>query len=154
MEEIARIAERSPVGVEIFVHGSMCYSYSGKCFFSSYLGGKSGNRGVCVQPCRRLYGHGGDPDAIFSTRDLSLLPHLPDLVPLGITALKIEGRMRGAEYVAGIVSGSGRGTRRRGWPRGRGSSRRSSDGRRPPGCPGGLARARWRREANRGTSGI
>ena len=103
-EEIARIAARSPVGVEIFVHGSMCYSYSGKCFFSSYLGGKSGNRGVCVQPCRRLYGHGGEPEAIFSTRDLSLLPHLPDLVPLGIAAVKIEGRMRGAEYVAGVVS--------------------------------------------------
>ncbi|HEY5190698.1 MAG TPA: U32 family peptidase, partial [Candidatus Deferrimicrobium sp.] len=103
-EEIARIAERSPAGVEIFVHGSLCYSYSGKCFFSSYLGGKSGNRGVCVQPCRRLYGHGGEPEAIFSTRDLSLLPHLPDLVPLGIASLKIEGRMRGAEYVAGVVS--------------------------------------------------
>ncbi len=103
-EEIARIAERSPVGVEIFVHGSLCYSYSGKCLFSSYLGGKSGNRGVCVQPCRRLYGHGGEPEAIFSTRDLSLLPHLPDLVPLGIASLKIEGRMRGAEYVAGVVS--------------------------------------------------
>lgn len=103
-EEIARIASRSPVGVEVFVHGSMCYSYSGKCFFSSYLGGKSGNRGACVQPCRRLYGHGGEPEAIFSTRDLSLLPHLPDLVPLGIAALKIEGRMRGAEYVAGVVS--------------------------------------------------
>ncbi|MEK6696691.1 MAG: U32 family peptidase [Candidatus Deferrimicrobiota bacterium] len=103
-EEIARIAARSPVGVEIFVHGAMCYSYSGKCFFSSYLGGKSANRGLCVQPCRRLYGHGGEPEAIFSTRDLSLLPHLPDLVPLGITALKIEGRMRGAEYVAGVVS--------------------------------------------------
>ncbi|HSQ14730.1 MAG TPA: U32 family peptidase, partial [Candidatus Binatia bacterium] len=95
---------RSPIGVEVFVHGSMCYSYSGKCFFSSYLGGKSGNRGVCVQPCRRLYGHGGEPEAIFSTRDLSLLANLPDLVPLGIAALKIEGRMRGAEYVAGVVS--------------------------------------------------
>src|SRR3990170_3269235 len=58
-EEFARIAARSPVGVEIFVHGSMCYSFSGKCFFSSYLGGKSGNRGACVQPCRRLYGHEG-----------------------------------------------------------------------------------------------
>ncbi len=103
-EEIARVAERSPVGVEIFVHGAMCYSWSGKCLFSSYLGGKSANRGVCVQPCRRLYAHGGEPEAIFSTRDLSLLPHLPELVPLGLAALKIEGRMRGAEYVAGVVS--------------------------------------------------
>ncbi len=105
MEEVARIAARSPVGVEIFVHGSMCYSYSGKCFFSSYLGGKSGNRGACVQPCRRLYGHGEEgAEAVFSTRDLSLLPRLPEIVPLGISALKIEGRMRGAEYVAGVVS--------------------------------------------------
>jgi len=105
LEEVGRIAARSPVGVEIFVHGSLCYSYSGKCFFSSYLGGKSGNRGACVQPCRRLYGHpGGPPEAVFSTRDLSLLPHLPAIVPLGIASLKIEGRMRGAEYVAGVVA--------------------------------------------------
>lgn len=104
MDEVARIAVRSPIGVEIFAHGSLCYSFSGKCFFSSYLGGKSGNRGECVQPCRRLYGHGGEPDAIFSTRDLSLLPRLPEIVPLGIAALKIEGRMRGPEYVHGVVS--------------------------------------------------
>jgi putative protease len=104
MDEVARIAARSPIGVEIFAHGSLCYSFSGKCFFSSYLGGKSGNRGECVQPCRRLYGHGGEPDAIFSTRDLSLLPRLPEIVPLGIAALKIEGRMRGPEYVHGVVS--------------------------------------------------
>ncbi len=105
MEEVARIAARSPIGVEIFVHGSLCYSYSGKCFFSSYLGGKSGNRGECVQPCRRLYEHGGpEADAVFSTRDLSLLPRLPEIVPMGIAALKIEGRMRGPEYVHGVVS--------------------------------------------------
>ncbi|MBE0603066.1 MAG: U32 family peptidase [Deltaproteobacteria bacterium] len=105
MDEVARIAARSPIGVEIFAHGSLCYSYSGKCFFSSFLGGKSGNRGECVQPCRRLYTHGGgEPDAVFSTRDLSLLPRLPEIVPLGISALKIEGRMRGPEYVHGVVS--------------------------------------------------
>ena len=105
MDEVARIAARSPVGVEIFVHGSLCYSWSGKCFFSSWLGGKSGNRGECVQPCRRLYGHGGgERDAVFSTGDLSLLPRLPEIVPMGIAALKIEGRMRGADYVAGVVS--------------------------------------------------
>jgi len=105
LPEVARIAARAPIGVEIFVHGSLCYSYSGKCFFSSYLGGRSGNRGACVQPCRRLYGHGpGAPDALFSTRDLSLLERLPEIVPLGVAALKIEGRMRGAEYVAGVVS--------------------------------------------------
>ncbi len=104
LDEVRQIAARSRVAVEIFVHGAMCYSYSGKCFFSSYLGGKSANRGACVQPCRRLYGHGGGEEAVFSTRDLSLIDILPELVPLGFAAFKIEGRMRSAEYVAGVVS--------------------------------------------------
>ncbi|MCL1925742.1 MAG: U32 family peptidase [Syntrophorhabdaceae bacterium] len=105
MSEVARIAARSTIGVEIFVHGSLCYSYSGKCFFSSFLGGKSGNRGECVQPCRRVYEYGqGKSGAIFSTGDLSLLPRLPEIAGMGIAALKIEGRMRGAEYVHGVVS--------------------------------------------------
>jgi putative protease len=104
LEEVRQIVARARVGVEIFVHGAMCYSYSGKCFFSSYLGGKSGNRGACVQPCRRLYGHEGGEEAIFSTRDLSLIDLLPELVPLGFSGFKIEGRMRSAEYVAGVVS--------------------------------------------------
>ena len=104
LEEVRQIVARSRVDVEIFVHGAMCYSYSGKCFFSSYLGGKSGNRGACVQPCRRLYGHEGGEEAVFSTRDLSLIDLLPELVPLGFAAFKIEGRMRSAEYVAGVVS--------------------------------------------------
>jgi len=104
LPEVRRIVARSRAGIEIFVHGAMCYSYSGKCFFSSYLGGKSANRGACVQPCRRLYGHPSGEEAIFSTRDLSLMELLPELVPLGFAAFKIEGRMRGAEYVAGVVS--------------------------------------------------
>lgn len=104
LEEVRQIVARARVGVEIFVHGAMCYSYSGKCFFSSYLGGKSGNRGACVQPCRRLYGHEGGEEAVFSTRDLSLIDLLPELVPLGFSGFKIEGRMRSAEYVAGVVS--------------------------------------------------
>lgn len=104
LDEVRQIAARARVAVEIFVHGAMCYSYSGKCFFSSYLGGRSANRGACVQPCRRLYGHGGGEEAVFSTRDLSLIDILPELVPLGFAAFKIEGRMRSAEYVAGVVS--------------------------------------------------
>lgn len=104
LEEVRQIVARARVGVEIFVHGAMCYSFSGKCFFSSYLGGKSGNRGACVQPCRRLYGHEGGEEAVFSTRDLALLDLLPELVKLGFAAFKIEGRMRSAEYVAGVVS--------------------------------------------------
>ena len=104
IDEVRQIAARAGIGVEIFVHGAMCYSYSGKCFFSSYLGGKSGNRGACVQPCRRLYGYPGGEEAVFSTRDLSLIDFLPELVTLGIAAFKIEGRMRSAEYVSGVVS--------------------------------------------------
>ncbi len=104
LQEVRRIVSRARVGVEIFIHGAMCYSYSGKCLFSSYLGGKSGNRGACVQPCRRLYGYSGGEEAIFSTRDLSLMDRLPELVPLGFAAFKIEGRMRSADYVAGVVS--------------------------------------------------
>lgn len=102
--EVRRIAETARVGVEIFVHGAMCYSYSGKCFFSSFHGGKSANRGACVQPCRRIYGHAGGEEAVFSTRDLCLIDSLPELVPLGLAAFKIEGRMRSAEYVSGVVS--------------------------------------------------
>lgn len=104
IDEVRRIVSGGGVGIEIFVHGAMCYSYSGKCLFSSYLGGKSGNRGACVQPCRRLYGHERGESAVFSTRDLALIDLLPDLVPMGIAAFKIEGRMRSAEYVSGVVS--------------------------------------------------
>src|SRR5512134_3511823 len=104
LDEVRQIVARARVGIEIFVHGAMCYSYSGKCFFSSFLGGKSGNRGQCVQPCRRLYGHEVAEEAIFSTRDLSLVDLLPELIPMGFAAFKIEGRMRSAEYVAGVVS--------------------------------------------------
>lgn len=104
LSEVRGIVSRARPGVEIFVHGALCYSYSGKCFFSSYLGGRSANRGECVQPCRRLYGHAGGEEAIFSTRDLSLMEILPELVPMGFAALKIEGRMRSADYVAGVVS--------------------------------------------------
>lgn len=104
LHEVRRIVACSPIGVELFVHGSLCYSFSGKCLFSSYLGGKSGNRGACVQPCRRVYGFEGKEGAIFSTGDLSLVDVLPELAPLGVAAFKIEGRMRGPDYVAGVVA--------------------------------------------------
>jgi len=103
-EEVRRIAARSPIEVEIFVHGSMCFCFSGKCLFSSFLGGKSANRGACVQPCRRVYAFAGGEGAVFSARDLSLIERLPDLVPLGIAGFKIEGRMRGADYVSAVVA--------------------------------------------------
>ncbi|RMG60184.1 MAG: U32 family peptidase [Deltaproteobacteria bacterium] len=103
MEELKSLVRRSPIGVEVFVHGALCFSLSGRCLFSSYLGGKSGNRGECVQPCRRVYDAGGVEAPFFSARDLCLIDVLPDLVRLGVAALKIEGRLRSVEYVRNVV---------------------------------------------------
>ena len=114
LKEIAAItARRGDTEIEVFIHGAMCFSYSGLCLFSSYLGGKSGLRGRCVQPCRRAYsesgqgrGHGKKVDParyLFSMNDLSGLDVLPDLLQTGITSLKIEGRLRSAQYVQCIV---------------------------------------------------
>lgn len=103
LDEIAAIAAATPVEIETFVHGALCFSISGQCFFSSYLGGHSGNRGRCAQPCRRLYDHRGKQGHYFSTSDLSAIDLLPDLVRAGVKSLKIEGRMKSAEYVASVV---------------------------------------------------
>jgi putative protease len=103
IDEIAAIVAASPVEVECFVHGALCFSISGQCFFSSLLGGHSGNRGRCAQPCRRLYNHRGKEGHYFSTSDLSAIDLLPDLIRAGVKSLKIEGRMKSAEYVATVV---------------------------------------------------
>jgi putative protease len=103
IDEIAAIAAATPVEIETFVHGALCFSISGQCFFSSYLGGHSGNRGRCAQPCRRLYDHRGKQGHFFSTSDLSAIDMLPELVRAGVKSLKIEGRMKSAEYVASVV---------------------------------------------------
>ncbi|MBL0224599.1 MAG: U32 family peptidase [Geobacteraceae bacterium] len=103
LDEIAAIAAATTVEIETFVHGALCFSISGQCFFSSYLGGHSGNRGRCAQPCRRLYDHRGKQGHFFSTSDLSAIDMLPELVRAGVKSLKIEGRMKSAEYVASVV---------------------------------------------------
>ncbi|MDD5285185.1 MAG: U32 family peptidase [Desulfuromonadaceae bacterium] len=103
VDEVAAIAAATPVEIECFVHGALCFSISGQCFFSSYLGGHSGNRGRCAQPCRRLYSHRGKEGHYFSTNDLSAVDMLPELVRAGVKSLKIEGRMKSAEYVATVV---------------------------------------------------
>ena len=103
IDEIAAIAASTPVEIECFVHGALCFSISGQCFFSSLLGGHSGNRGRCAQPCRRLYSHRGKEGHYFSTSDLSAIDLLPDLIRAGVKSLKIEGRMKSAEYVATVV---------------------------------------------------
>ena len=116
LKEIHTIAaRRGETEIEIFIHGAMCFSYSGLCMFSSYLGGKSGLRGRCVQPCRRAYsvtsqkgrGKEGKIDSsryLFSMNDLNGLEILPALLETGITSLKIEGRLRSAHYVRNIVT--------------------------------------------------
>jgi len=103
VDEIAVITKATTVEIETFIHGALCFSISGQCFFSSYLGGHSGNRGRCAQPCRRLYSHRGKEGHYFSTSDLSAIDMLPELVSAGVRSLKIEGRMKSAEYVASVV---------------------------------------------------
>lgn len=110
LAEIGQIHRQCPVELEVFVHGALCFSYSGLCLFSSYLGGKSGLRGRCVQPCRRRYtwgGKGRGPGApagyLFSMNDLAGLELIPQLRQAGVSSLKIEGRMRSPQYVASVV---------------------------------------------------
>jgi putative protease len=103
IDEIGTIAAATTLEIETFVHGALCFSISGQCFFSSYLGGHSGNRGRCAQPCRRLYSHRGKQGHFFSTSDLSAIDMLPELIQAGVRSLKIEGRMKSAEYVASVV---------------------------------------------------
>lgn len=104
LAEIEAIASRTRLELEVFVHGALCYSLSGLCLASSYLGGHSGNRGRCTQVCRRRFGSADRDGFLFSPRDFCALEYLPDFARLGITCLKIEGRMRSAEYVWTTVS--------------------------------------------------
>jgi U32 family peptidase len=104
MEEIAHIRNQTTLELEHFVHGALCYSISGHCLFSSYLDGRSGNRGRCIQPCRRRYHHQKQPGFYFSTSDFSAIDCIPQLAEAGVMSLKVEGRMKSAEYVATVVS--------------------------------------------------
>lgn len=97
--ELKLIAKNSPIEIEIFCHGALCFSLSGMCLFSSFIGGLSGNRGRCTQPCRRLWQNGGKYGYLFSPRDLELAEYIDRIKKIGITGLKIEGRMRSSEYV-------------------------------------------------------
>ena len=103
LEEIAHIRSQTRMQLEHFIHGAMCFSFSGQCMFSSYLGGKSGNRGRCAQPCRRRYSVGGKHGYYFSPNDLSVIDLLPELAQAGVSSFKIEGRMKSAEYVSNVV---------------------------------------------------
>jgi len=110
LKEIGRLVRQSSMEIEVFIHGAMCFSYSGLCLFSSYLGGKSGLRGKCAQPCRRKYSVGsggkakGSAGYFFSMNDLNGLEMVPEFLRIGVSSLKIEGRLRSATYVKNIVS--------------------------------------------------
>ena len=96
LRELKDIRDHAGIEVECFIHGAMCYSYSGMCLMSSFLGGRSGNRGRCAGPCRQPY---NGSDYLLSMKDLSSLKEIPALLEAGIDSLKIEGRMKSKEYV-------------------------------------------------------
>lgn len=106
--EVKKIKEESKAQIEMFAHGALCASESGLCLFSSFLGGKSANRGQCAQACRRCYTAekplGVQQGYFFSPYDLQLIDFVPDLMEIGIDSLKIEGRMKSAEYVGAVVA--------------------------------------------------
>ncbi len=103
LEEIRSIRQKTDVEIECFVHGALCYCYSGQCLHSSFIGGRSGNRGRCAQPCRLKYQCGGTERYYLSPRDICTVDMIPDLVAAGISSFKIEGRMKRPEYSAGVT---------------------------------------------------
>ena len=117
LEEIKEIRETCSVELEMFVHGAMCISYSGRCLMSNYLTGRDANRGSCAQPCRWNYALVEEKRPgqyfpvledergtyIFNSKDMCLLPYLPDVIASGVDSLKIEGRMKSVHYAASVV---------------------------------------------------
>ncbi len=105
LEQIKFITARSPIEIEVFVHGALCFCYSGQCYMSSVIGRRSGNRGMCAQPCRMQYSLGRKSDEYpMSLKDSCLIEHLSELEEAGVACIKIEGRMKRPEYTA-IVTG-------------------------------------------------
>ncbi len=101
LSDIRSMVEKAPLEIEVFLHGALCVCHSGQCLFSSLVGGRSGNRGECAQPCRLPYnGEGKYP---LSLKDLSLAGHMCDLIDSGVASLKIEGRMKSPDYVYGVT---------------------------------------------------
>lgn len=104
LDEIRHMKQETGMEVECFVHGALCYCYSGQCLMSSLIGGRSGNRGQCAQPCRLPYSVEGRKGHLLSLKDICTLELIPELIGAGIDSFKIEGRMKGPEYVAGVTS--------------------------------------------------
>ncbi|MBW6458772.1 MAG: U32 family peptidase, partial [FCB group bacterium] len=103
LDEIDLMRKRSEIELEVFIHGALCCSLSGVCLFSSWMGGHSGNRGKCKQPCRRRYFSSEGNGFFFSMNDLYMLDDIPALKKAGVHSLKIEGRLRKSDYVAAVV---------------------------------------------------
>ncbi len=111
LEEIKNITGNIDIDTEVFIHGALCVSYSGQCYFSNYIGKRSANRGDCAQPCRKLYTVVDENENIvikkgylLSMKDNNLSSHIKELVAAGVTSLKIEGRLKDKEYVTNVVS--------------------------------------------------
>lgn len=106
LNEIREITENTNLEVESFVHGALCYCYSGQCLYSSLIGGRSGNRGQCAQPCRLPYRVNGEKESqyVLSLKDICTLEYIPELIESGIYSFKIEGRMKKPEYVALVTA--------------------------------------------------
>ena len=103
-EEIRYICQNSPIEIEVFGHGALCMGYSGQCYLSAAIGGRSGNRGRCAQPCRQSYGYGRWQGKYpLSLKDNCLVHYLQELEAMGVTSLKLEGRMKRPEYVAAVT---------------------------------------------------
>jgi putative protease len=99
LKQIGDVKRESGIGVEVFVHGALCICFSGQCLFSSFAGGRSGNRGMCAQPCRKQYSQSHSIGFLLSTADLCGIDAIPQLIGIGVDALKIEGRVRNPIYV-------------------------------------------------------
>ena len=103
-EEIQYICKNSPIEIEVFGHGALCMCYSGQCYLSAAIGGRSGNRGRCAQPCRQSYGYGRwEHKYPLSLKDNCLVANLKELEKMGVTSIKLEGRMKRPEYVAAVT---------------------------------------------------
>ena len=104
LSDIRTYVAQSPIEAEVFVHGALCVCHSGQCLFSSLIGGRSGNRGACAQPCRLPYTVAGNQTGYpLSLKDLCLAQHVPALIEAGVSSLKIEGRMKAPEYVHAVT---------------------------------------------------
>lgn len=110
-QQIKKIIENIDIETEVFVHGALCVSYSGQCYFSNYIGRRSANRGECAQPCRKKYSLVDEsgaillqPQYLLSMKDNNLSKHIKELIEAGVTSLKIEGRLKDKDYVTNVVS--------------------------------------------------